>query len=479
MLADLHCHTVLHTIFKGYEDVWFDFEKPYMESGTSRFIPYMQSDFSTMAVGNIEIVVVALHPPEQKKFFNNNDGNLMGFLEMLVATIFTGFTLKQLQDFRKDSYNHYSQLMAEMDLYIKNQNIVKRIKELGKDYSFKVVKNFSDIQDIIQFNTQNKDKKQIAVVFSVEGLHCLGTGHLNFNDIHNPNNVSFNELMQRIDKLKNQAYPILHLTFTHVMHNGYCGQARALVDKFNKVLKYSNEGINQGLSENGKLLINKLLDKTSGRRILIDVKHMSLQSRLDYYAMINGRGIPIVASHMGVNGLSIQSVPQNAGKYEPQDPDIEGGKNDFNQWSINLYNEEIIIILKSKGLIGLNVDQRILGSKAKGPRKINLWGDKRWANFFFDNIRHIVQTAMADVSLSEAEKVKVWDMICVGSDYDGLINPIDGFPAANDLPDLKQQIGKILKEDANKILLQGLNPDVVLAKIFHRNILEFLRYNFN
>ena len=39
------------------------------------------------------------------------------------------------------------------------------------------------------------------------------------------------------------------------------------------------------------------------------------------------------------------------------------GDTHFNPWSINLYDFEIEIILKSDGLIGLNMDQRIMGTK--------------------------------------------------------------------------------------------------------------------
>jgi microsomal dipeptidase-like Zn-dependent dipeptidase len=477
MNADLHCHPLLHTLFKGYEDAWFDFDGINSHwDENNRFIPYMQCDMSTMAVGDVDIVIVALHPPEQKKFFAATNSDILKLLIEIVAGVTTGFTIKQFKKFQDKSYNHFQWLQHEMGVFIKNQHIKKEIRETGKKHSYIVAKNFTEVQDIVSFNKTSRSERKIAVIFSIEGLHALGRGHI--GDANNPHNVSMEVLLSRIDRLKIQPYPTLFLTFTHIMDNSVCGQARALVKTFRKALKFSDEGVNKGLSDDAKILIERLLDNTQGRRILIDVKHMSLQSRLEYYAMIEGRNIPIVASHMGLTGKSYTTVPQVNGEYMPKDDDSESEKDGFNEWSINLYDEEIILILQSKGLIGLNIDQRILGGKQKMARKINFWSPNRWANYFFDSIRHAVQVVMKDSTLSDAEKRQIWDIICIGSDYDGLINPMDTFLTAHYFPSFKKEIGKILNESKNRELLLGFTSHEILEKIFHENIYNFLRRNF-
>ena len=80
-------------------------------------------------------------------------------------------------------------------------------------------------------------------------------------------------------------------------------------------------------------------------------------------------------SHGGVTGVSWENKPVVCSKkkdgwikvryYRPKGQ----MKTRFNPWSINLYDEEIKIIVDSDGLIGLNLDERILGAKQK--RRVN------------------------------------------------------------------------------------------------------------
>jgi hypothetical protein len=102
---------------------------------------------------------------------------------------------------------------------------------------------------------------------------------------------------------------------------------------------------------------------------------MSLEARKQYYDVLNNEygseKIPILVSHGGVTGVSYENMPVvkckcccRWTKVQYYQPDGLMGTH-FNPWSINLYDEEIKKIVDSDGLIGLNLDKRILGARQK------------------------------------------------------------------------------------------------------------------
>ena len=64
------------------------------------------------------------------------------------------------------------------------------------------------------------------------------------------------------------------VTFSHHFYNELCGHARSLRKIIGK-LTNQEEGINTSFTPLGLEVLDILLDKNNGRRILIDVKHMS------------------------------------------------------------------------------------------------------------------------------------------------------------------------------------------------------------
>ncbi len=112
-------------------------------------------------------------------------------------------------------------------------------------------------------------------------------------------------------------------------------------------------------------------------RILIDIKHMSLEARKQYYEFLKEiivrRISRYLISHGGVTGVSWDNKPVVCRKKYRDWIKVRYFKpkglmrTKFNPWSINLYDEEIKKIVDSNGLIGLNLDERILGAKQKRP----------------------------------------------------------------------------------------------------------------
>ncbi len=208
------------------------------------------------------------------------------------------------------------------------------------------------------------------LVLAVEGAHVLdGAGE---------------DPLDRLDELKNFRHRILYLTLCHFAQNPLCTQAYAMkLVKPTKVPTFLPAGT--GLTERGKSVIRRCYDTTSGQRILIDIKHMSLSGRQQFYAWKRAdpelRDVPIVASHAGVTGLPwaydqrkaywdeerfLPSLGQWAIDYrKPAGLSLGRLESNFNPSTINLFDEDIREIIASGGLIGLMLDQRQLGVNKK------------------------------------------------------------------------------------------------------------------
>ena len=149
---------------------------------------------------------------------------------------------------------------------------------------------------------------------------------------------------------------------------------------------------------------------------------------------------------------------------------------------INFYDEEIIEMAKSGGILGLQLDERRIASKRykKSLRLEFASASKRMhsnSKMVWNNIQHILQ-------LLDKNDMYAWDCIAIGSDFDGVIDPINMFWSAEQMDDLVQYIERHafnffndpetkLKNSFNKI-----EPSEVVDRIFHYNAFEFFRKHF-
>ena len=271
------------------------------------------------------------------------------------------------------------------------------------------------------------------------------------------------------------------------------------------------------------------------KKILIDIKHMSLLSRWNLYSMLRDPNdsdkyiTPIICTHAGLTGQSIADrvkyllrIPEDVGVvYEvcylkPKSPYIDGVY--FNCSSINLYNEDIEAIFLSGGLIGLSFDQRILGFADENvlrnvtiphdveyiseleaefflgpnPTALPVWtdDDKIWSSedfenldpvfdmelhplFFLNQVIHILAVAKENVLIGAQKAMK---QICLGSDYDGLINAIDNCKQADKLDKFKQlaltKMPDLLKKA--KLDNEGIDTETLVENIFYNNGRDFV-----
>lgn len=508
IFADVHCHPLLKYFQSDKVDLWEPIGTPNVLANLFGVLRFSASDFKNLAQGEVQVVCVALTPPEQKTFF------FQGSFPDSILNKFSSFISRipppKIKLYQSENYDHFELLNKERALYLGGQNISVNIKlgSTGKKTRcrFKLVRNFGEIETILNNNKTNTSERTIAVVLTIEAAHGLGCGHVEFNGVPNKYNVGEDMLLKRADALKGldsaevkgwEQSP-LWVTLAHAFNNQLCGHSQALTGGYRKVFEFAEPftpektppkyqpSINTGFTTAGKKVIERLLgiDAVSasrsipGKRVQVDIKHMSTRSRKEYYDIIDAHNnanpgdiIPVIMSHAAVNGKP--TIDEKA--FNPTDTDEEYEKSaGFNPWSINLYDDEIIRIHKTKGLIGLTFYEPLLSGKQK-KKGMFFWSQGKWAELSADQILHIVKTVY---NTGASDKKEIWDRICIGSDFDGQINPADKFGTSERLPSFKISLIQALNHERFNQVRNKTEVKELADKICYRNALDFLKKNF-
>ena len=427
MFFDFHCHPSFKTFLGNRQpqlrkDCWttldFDLDFKILDS---------QSSLSQVKNGGGTLIVCALYGLES--------GFAGSGLIKLAAGLSPHTEKRFLQEIEWGEWGYNQLMMGDWNHLMLSQNISS-------------TKSFIHLSSI---NEYDPDSNQIQIILAAEGGH-------NFYDSDQipgmPSGVIENLVFH-----KQPGNPrLLYVTVTHLQQSAFCTHAYGMKLIKNPVFLPTGKGLNPL----GRSFIRAALNTQNGMPILVDVKHMSLQSRLEFYQLRSQEfpQSPIVATHMGITGLSYLRKPVKKIQTNLRTRCVEVfyfrslGALDtyFNPWSINLYDEDIKEIMLSGGLIGLSLDQRILGcgnvskeafsmdefkpdefQPTKKPRYHMLAPDhhdtakkfRDWQiRYFCNNWLHAVKIGFAVVGED------AWNHLCIGSDFDGLIDPIDDFKSA-------------------------------------------------
>ncbi len=386
-------------------------------------------------------------------------------------------------------------------------------------------------------------------------------------------------LKWRVDSVKKFPNRVLFVTIGHHSYNGMLAQAGAL-DQHGKTLKgiikkaYENPYFQKqifykgdksffpeyiehhpikiqdsniykyntfygtsGFNLFGDSLIEYLLDNSTNKRVLIDIKHMSFPARINFYTYLEKKSIeekkpiPIIASHCAASGKSYSYFDKSGcsdldkNTCDTYCSTTDKSNHTYYPWSINLFDEEIEFIYKSKGIIGVPFEERMIGAyqyKYKDDRKNTI---KTYEKIFRNNstiynsyvkdFLYIRKNCMLPF-FSEKQKKEItsttfemaelyvelepflnnvfymasksgeipknaFDRICIGSDYDGNIDPIDICPTARYMPDFENYLKLFIKiyplvhTEYKDLYSPFINhSDELVEKIMYSNLKNFL-----
>ena len=540
--ADIHCHPHMRTFnwlhkpwkpqkTKKYNPWWIILPKFKSSAKGLRASAYSQCDMAQITNGNLKLAIISLYPLEKgwvtgrknpikgrpvdlQKVLGDNafndvvsDGvsvaakgvfHLLGedkggapALRDLVQAIFMKLPLRKINFYQSRRYDYFKELKREREFLLSandremetevyvpalkkvafNRQRIKKKCPLELDAKGKYVfaKSGKHAREII-------DRGDTAFIMSIEGANVF-----NSED-------SFEEIKKKIMEVKGWEQPLFFITFTHHFYNYLAGHAHSIPDIGTKLID-QEEGINSGITEKGMQVIRLLLgldkdnniDKSLGRRVLLDVKHLSVVARKEYFEKIimpcykKGDVIPVIASHVAYSGVKTQQE-----LIDNLDKEIDGAVakdaegNEFNRWNINICDEDAVMVFRTGGVIGINLDQRILAIPKEDQEK-----EDTHIRYVWQNMKAIMEAVLNSKETGLPAKEKVTDLVCLGTDFDGYIDPANKYATVNDFGKLREDLVEAIGKDPDKDkLLFGLTPDQLAEKICFTNALDFVMRSF-
>ncbi len=471
---DLHIHPAMKPLGKSYNrrpginsprknrknSIWH-YDPPTVLDKAANIITsltkFRQSDFTSLMRGGAEIVFVSLCGLEKGFVMNKLGTKLPGDI---IGNLVTGLGKKRI-DHIQNMNDYFTDLEREYNFYLQLDG--HKVKIDNQWHQYKIVSEFNEIQD----NT-DPDLNTIFVILTIEGTHVFNTG---LKMMGRKANAA--EVMANVDAVKQWDKRLFFIGLTHHFDNEMVGHAASLSGVVSKFCDQS-ENMDSGFNKLGWEMLQKLLDTKNGHRVLIDLKHMSVKSRNEYYSFLKTEypddTIPLIVSHGAVNGFRSQNHPEeddvkNEGKFQPN--------------NINFYDDEILKIADSEGLFGIQFDERRLGSKSElkktGPnlsRRKMLFYKSR---LVWNQIEHIAEV------LNRNNKF-CWGIQCIGSDYDGMVNPLNGFWTAEDMPLFDSYLEKhaynFINSTENLKDENKISAAEIVERFMRKNAYDFLKTNF-
>lgn len=471
MTVDLHCHPNLKSFNSGHpdpkKDMWENIEHNIgggfaktISERSAHVLKESQANLYTLMKGNTRVFNISLYPIERGFLHLRNVPQLLIGRNRInvMHEVITGFDAGRLTYLKKQK-DYFQELQDEYKYVHQSQG-----KSPDGKLKFVLVNSYKELEEQLE-----KDNTLIGIM-SIEGGHVLGAAD------DKAETMTADELTQllteNIQTIKNWENPPFTINLGHHFWNGLCGHASSFKPPINSVVN-QNKGKDRGITAHGWHVLRELLGTHNGKRILIDTKHMSIASRKEYYHFVEMHNyvnpkdtIPIICSHGGANGFATMD-----GSIKDNDVAAKARPHRLYKWSINLSNEEIQIIHRSKGLVGLMMDRGMLGG-LDTVAKIVEGQDadkkrKEYCKLFLDNALQMVK-AVGDKS--------GWDVPAMGSDFDGTITHMEPYESSAKFPAFQQDLIAYLEEtEYNKELWYGYTPKQIIEKIFYKNAMAFYK----
>ncbi len=470
-IIDLHCHPTMKPFGYSFNECiasknqsemscpWHDTKEgmgaAFIKDVTG-IAPFRQADFNTLNKGNVKIVCCSLYPLEKGFFVEHDDVK-----EFLLRYV-TALGKSRIENIRSHK-NYFENLKTEYE-YLKSL-VGQTINFNGEDHTYFIAKKYSDIETFLT----NDPPNIIINIITIEGAHVFNSGIASGLANENKFKAKNSEVLQNVQTVKDWEYRPLFITMAHHFYNELCGHARSL--SLGKGAGVSQElGINTGFTPLGFEVIDALLDNINGKRIYIDIKHMSRASRKTYFNLLKTKykneDIPVIVSHGAVTGF----------KNESEEETFKGAAGFFRTDDINFYDEEIIEVAKTNGVFGLQLDERRIAS-AESLNSLNTAdpssSNQDWAKLLWRQIQHIGQVL-------DNAGLPAWDIVAMGTDFDGVIKPMGNYFTAEELPQLEKNVlshaKKFLKDNALQLQSnKNIQAEEIIDKVFRGNALRFFK----
>ncbi len=520
-LADIHVHPTLKP-YPNDESIWkyLPERTEYCEKlpgpirgGLSELSKSSQFNLDKALIGNLGLIFASLYPIERDFFrVRRKHIALRLFLKERhlrpMAACVSGLPIDKVNRIfkridEKEGIDYFSEELVKEYQYLVNQANISQ----SSNKQFTIIGDYEEYENIPKNDSNEPDT--IAVALTIEGAHALGdySDDRYFTKPYEKLSESEKQGLKEsfdnnIDAMRGWSdgrHVPLFVTFCHHFWNQLAGHAKSFSNRPALSLKPGmdrlfdqNLGMNRGITELGWFVIEKLLDD-SQQRVLIDVKHMSVKSRRQYYEYLESKQerIPLICSHAACNGWA------RFGDAESKEDSYGLDRNAyFSRWSINLTDDDIRAFKRQGGLIGLVLHEgRMPGQEAK-KRFEKLKGQEMWSTLRKEYVRLVLSNMFHIARLVGDESA--WEMICLGSDFDGLIDPFNTYNDGEKLDLLISEIRQYLmfdNEDYDLTIYEnnqkrrlsrrdmetyrfGLSVDEIIENIAYKNVERFLEKHF-
>lgn len=532
---DLHIHPVMKTMFKDKGSRISPWET--MKVNDDLFGNALDSQASLGMVARVDtmnLICMPIYAPEMA---------LMNqFILLLGSYFFKEIDHSRLKAMGKAQIDYPTVRKEERESLM--TPAPQHVPDL-RNKKVKLLKNFSE------YNPDDKDT--IHIVFCVEGAH----------NFYGPGNddIDTNAMLDNMEALIKEGTLVLYITPAHLAPNVFANHAFGLKVFAKQAFLPKGDGLFEKPFPPNKPKNKKgcydLLNLAHKYCVALDVKHMSLRARTQLYAHheTNFPDRPLFASHVGFTGFPTSSIAEyRTGIDRFIEPGFDYYKisykrrpgylanTHFNPTSINMYDEDILKILSTGGLIGLSMDVRIMGADGnKGDGRIDDKGSeyvskeeigefnakggkvdrtvelntklattttsaqdevyimsaedlKEFQHETADmlessgnrysalHLRHFINQLLHLCYLAEKHKLKRHPLtqVCIGSDFDGLIQALHCCPDVSALPHFASDLRAMLPACAAEAHIKlGMPVDEIVTRLFFDNAHDFMAQHFN